>query len=101
MLGGHGLTLHVGKPKAWSQDASQDLPPSLVSCRQHTLRLLGAEVRFLDRHEDREEFGAPVRGEVDGEAVVQAAQRLNGRLRELLKAGLSCKTAYTILHTYA
>ena len=77
------------------------MPPALAGLRKAELRLLGSDVRFLDRREDRDEFGSPIHGSVDGDAVVRAARGLTGRLRDLRAAGLTVKAAYTVLHTYA
>ena len=97
----HGLTVNAGKTKVWSLDVTLQLPPSLVPREVSELRLLGADVRFLDRQEDRDELGAPIHGSVNGTAVVEAARGLTRRLEELRGAGLRTKTAYTVLHTYA
>ena len=101
VLNAHGLTLNEGKTVVWCRDTGQVLPATLARLRKDDLRMLGSDVRFLDRREDREEFGSPVHGSVNGQAVLQAAQGLTRRLRELQAAGLTSKSAYAVLHTYA
>ena len=101
VLNAHGLTLNGGKTVVWCRDTGQVLPATLARLRKDDLRMLGSDVRFLDRREDREEFGSPVHGSVNGQAVLQAAQGLTRRLRELQAAGLTSKSAYAVLHTYA
>ena len=100
VLGAHGLALNEGKTAIWSRDPGVGLPTALAEHKKADLRLLGSDVRFLDRREDRDEFGSPIHGSVNGEAVVGAARGLTGRLRDLRAAGLSVKAAYTVLHTY-
>ena len=65
------------------------------------MKLLGADVRFLDRQEDRDNFGAPVRGSVAGAPLINAARGLVQRLSVLQGAGLRRRMASTVLHTYA
>jgi len=101
VLAAHGLALNLSKTAVWSRDTGTVLPPTLQANRKSELKLLGADVRFLDRVDDREEFGAPVRGSVNGAALVQSAQGVNRRLGELRQAGLKSKTAYTVLQTFA
>ena len=97
----HGLQLNAGKTCVWTADRSATLSQPLEALRKPELRVLGADVRFLDRRDDRGVFGAPLRGTVAGTSVASAARALIARLAALQKAGLRAKTAFTVLHTYA
>jgi len=100
-LASHGLALNAGKTCVWSRDPQAPLPEVLQGRRKPELRLLGADVRFLDRHDDRDVFGAPVWGSVAGGPLVESAKKLVKQLSAMQDAGLRGKTAYTVLHTYA
>ena len=101
MLAAQGLALNTGKTAIWCRDAGVVLPPALAEHRRTELRLLGSDVRFLDRREDRDNFGSPIHGSVNGEAVIRAARGLTAQLRDLPAAGLGAKAAFTVLQTYA
>ena len=101
VLVSHGLALNADKTCVWSRESVAQLPASLLALRKPNLRLLGADVRFLDRRDDREALGAPVRGPVAATPLVEAAAVVVRWLEAMQEAGLSSKTAYTILHTYA
>ena len=75
-LASHGLALNAGKTCVWSRDPHAPLPEVLQGRRKPELRLLGADVRFLDRHDDRDVFGAPVWGSVAGGPLVESAKKL-------------------------
>ena len=58
-------------------------------------------MRFLDRHDDREVVGPPVRGRVAAGPLVEAARGFVERLAAMQDGGLPSKSAHAVLHTYA
>ena len=100
-LSSHGLALNAGKTCVWSQDPGAPPPATLRDQRKPELKLLDADVRFLDRQDDWDDFGAPVQGSMAGTPLVDATNGLVQRLSVLQDAGLRRRMAYTVLRTYA
>ena len=97
-----GLSLNASKTKVWSRSpaATSGLGDALTPCLVSELGVLGAHMPWLDR-EDRDEALVPVGAGAGNLSPLTAAVALNQRLQSLRGAGLSLKTAYSVLHTYA
>ena len=92
-----GLTINAGKTQAWTRNPAVALPASLANCRVQSLRVLGANVAWLDDDESR----VLLHNTESGLAQLVAARDFVARLQELGRAGLSKRTCFILLRTYA
>ena len=92
-----GLKVNESKTQAWTKDTGTVLAPSVSLKRVPKLKVLGGQIPWMDR----DELLTPVHGFADGSQVLQKATHFVTRLGLLYEHGLTVKTAFLALKTYA